>query len=212
MIFSTLPSQQPFTYTWATKPPAAGNAGLRVRISDLRNKEFESDGAYWRPASGIATICLADLSAYTTTSTTLAALTISTADLPLLPLADLMAVPGMRITTRLNAYRSSMQSAQGPILWAQWADVNNATFARTNPAASATNGLLSASGESVMSPGQGSAPTGAPWGSQAYFNGLTSGPVQASVPAGMIQPIIKAQTGGAGETIRLGSLEMVYSA
>lgn len=39
-------------YTWAAKPPAAGNAGRRISVSDLRNSEFYSDGTYWRPVGG----------------------------------------------------------------------------------------------------------------------------------------------------------------
>lgn len=48
MIFSTLPSQQPFVYTWATKPSAAGNAGLEIIVSDLGNSEWKSDNKNWR--------------------------------------------------------------------------------------------------------------------------------------------------------------------
>ena len=56
MIFSTLPSQQPFTYTWATKPPAAGNAGLEIIVSDLNNTKWRSDGTIYRPVNGVARV------------------------------------------------------------------------------------------------------------------------------------------------------------
>lgn len=35
-------------YTWATKPPAAGNAGTQIRVSDRQNQVYISDGDAWR--------------------------------------------------------------------------------------------------------------------------------------------------------------------
>jgi len=43
-------------YTWATKPAAAGNTGLTIRVTDVgvnaAGSHWFSDGTYWRPVGG----------------------------------------------------------------------------------------------------------------------------------------------------------------
>lgn len=109
MIFSTLPSQQPFTYTWATKPPAAGNAGSRIRVQDLRNLEFESDGTYWRPPSGSLTWAV-DMTGVQTQNTAIAAITAP--NMPAFPIKDWLSTPGFSMRTELNVQRSAGANTQ----------------------------------------------------------------------------------------------------
>ena len=51
-----LPYIRPVTsYTWATRPAAASNTGVTIRITDIggsAGSRWISDGAYWKPESG----------------------------------------------------------------------------------------------------------------------------------------------------------------
>lgn len=96
-------------YTWATKPSAVGNSGLRIRISDISNTEWESDGSFWRAANGVAHVSL-NCAGVQTTLATLGAV----AGIPALslPLKDFLLTPGFSCWADISANRESPGTTQ----------------------------------------------------------------------------------------------------
>lgn len=188
-------------YSWAGKPPANSvPVSTVITIKDFCYSDWYTDGAYWRPRGGRVVICNADLTAYTTTSTTLAVIPISTADLPVLPLNDLMKIPKGRFISYFTAIRNSPVTGL-PVIWAQWAPPSNATFCRASFTASTPAPFLLVSGDAEYF--DGSQYRSAAWGGAAYYNGTASSPAYNAIPSTPVQPIISANTGGAGETLQL---------
>ena len=54
--FAAALSIAPPEYTWSAKPSAAGNAGLIIRVTDFGRSEWVSNGTYWSPVNGAATL------------------------------------------------------------------------------------------------------------------------------------------------------------
>ena len=54
--FAAALSIAPPEYTWSAKPSAAGNAGLIIRVTDFGRSQWVSNGTYWAPVNGVATL------------------------------------------------------------------------------------------------------------------------------------------------------------
>ena len=54
--FAAALSIAPPEYTWSAKPSAAGNAGLMIRVTDFGRSQWVSNGTYWSPVNGVATL------------------------------------------------------------------------------------------------------------------------------------------------------------
>ena len=62
----------PTEYTWASKPPAAGNAGKEIILTDMGRSRWASNGAYWYPVGGYAVLKRNNLQSITGTYPALA--------------------------------------------------------------------------------------------------------------------------------------------
>lgn len=199
MIFSTLPSQQPFTYTWATKPPAAGNEGLEIIVSDLQNSRWKVQGAAWRPVS-VAKIIL-EFAGISTTQTTFGV--VSGAPTASLPFYDLITTPGIIIESSVANNRASPQTAQ-----------THGTSLRIDRQDGGSDSLAVASGvNTAQTTARGtvrylSAASYQPPSTNQVYSGSTN---QGALPTssfnpGVMYPVkLWANTGGAGETMTFAS-------
>ena len=94
--------------TWATKPPAAGNAGKEIIVTDYRRSRWYSDGTYWRPVSGRAVLRNWVGANVTFSSGSMAQISVvPTITIP----ADMIATPGLSVRNRVVWHRQSAAAA-----------------------------------------------------------------------------------------------------
>lgn len=189
--------------TWETKPPAAGNAGMRIIVTNLRRTVWESDNEHWRPLNGVASFVF-DTSDVASNTTSL--LPVPIPNLIQMPLKDWLSTPGCFIRTQIRCHRSSAGNTQaynvflelpntGKFLVAKSEQILNPTLYLTGTMCNISQTIASGAGDN-----------------EPYCGSTTYSPQfnLSSVEEGMIKPILKIKTGttNGSETIYVRSLKI----
>lgn len=205
----------PLKTTWAARPAAnAVSAGAQIRVVDTWTPPqgiiFTSNGTHWVPLNGECVLYDWDLSALSTTSTTLA--NVSGFVSPAFPWADLLAVPGFLLETTLFADRASPANTQTARIDVAHATALNSQFLVAIPAASLSPEFRaygrmgwSRTGfvrRAISIAGTTGGENPSVLSSQASMEAATPG--NAAVA-------LMANTGGAGETMTFRLLQLRYS-
>ncbi len=202
--------------SWANRPSAGSVApGAVFRIVDTwtppQGLLFTSNGTHWVPLNGQCLLYEWDLSALSTTATTLTAVSGFTS--PTFPWADLMAVPGFVLEASVFASRVSAANTQSCRIDVYPGSESSKQFIVYIPAAS-TSGEVRGWGRAAWSR------TG--FMRRAISIGGTIGGEYASLLSGQAANevatpangavALSANTGGAGETMNFHSLQLRYFA
>lgn len=188
-------------FTWATKPAANSVApGTVINIPQFSYSDWYSDGTYWRPKGGQATLLVQDLTMFSYASTALG--TPAGYSSPVFPWSELMAVPGFEIDTILTVARDAPASTQAYTAAAQIAGVANLAYTTTTN----LNTLISLAGMgNYGGAGLYEAPRSGVYKMISYTESNVAKPADSAVD-------IRLATGGAGETMYPKILQIVYRA
>ncbi len=193
-------------FTWATKPAAnAVPVGKTITIPEFSYSDWYSDGTYWRPKGGQATLLVQDLTAFSYASTTLGILAGHTA--PVLPWPELMAVPGFEIDGYLEVYRNTPANTQAYIVSLRYGAGQNDLFSYYSATESTGKEEVISAGTTIYN-GAGSIRRAI----NSAYKATARGPANITPPATGTSPSVYLQTGGAGETMYPKMLQVVYRA